>query len=318
MTPRKGIHAHPNLKLGLRPPKNAPALRAADFFDAAAVPAHDPADDNLGSLPFGLYKNDTYGDCGPVSVANNVIQVTAGKTVPKLDDVFDLYRRSGNPSFDPATGAGDDGVDMQTMLEALLAGGIGGRKPIAFAKIDAADQQLLEAAIYVFDGVLFGVDLQTAQQAQSDAKTPVWEYATPHSDWGGHAILSGRYVDSTGRVAVISWKTLIDTTKAFRENQLGEVWVVVWPEHLTRPGVDVAKLAAAFKALTGKTLPVPVPPKPAPAPSPPAPPAPVPSTTDDDAALWAALRPWAVAKHTLTNKKAATTVKAWAKKKGYA
>src|SRR6185295_14375671 len=105
----------------------------------------------------------------PVSVANSLklITLTGDGTEISVtqNDVFDLYRRSGNPNFDPETGKDDNGVDMQTMLEALLKGGIGGRTPLAFAKVDAHNLDEVRAAIAYFGCVLFGVDLQVAQQA---------------------------------------------------------------------------------------------------------------------------------------------------------
>jgi hypothetical protein len=290
--------AHPSRKLGRRPKTNAPRLRVEQFLDVSRVPAHPAQDDNLAGLTFGLYENDRLGDCGPVSVANNVIAVTRGRVVPSVGDVIDLYSRVSG--YDPQTGAHDDGVVMQDMLGELARGGIGGRKPVAFGAVSVTDVQLLEAAIATFDGALLGVDLQVAQQAQTDRA--LWKYAAPHSEWGGHAVLSGRYVDEFGLVRVVTWAELVDTDSSFRANQLDEVWVVVWPEHLSRPGVDVQALAAVYKALTGRVLPVPAP---APTPGP-----------SVDQTLWDSTKAWASASHTGSNKKAATAVKAWAKAKG--
>jgi hypothetical protein len=288
-----GIHDHPTLKLGRKPPSNAPRLKLSSFLDTTAVPVHDPTDDNLLQYPFQLYKNDTYGDCGPTSVGNNVISVSHGTDVPALADVLDLYKRSGNPGFP----ADDNGVIMQDMLNALLAGGLGSRKPVAFAAVDHTNDAEMEAAIYVFDGVLLGVDLETAQQGQTNAG--VWDYKLS-GEWGGHAIYCGKYVAATGRLSVVTWARLVQTTQAFRTHQLDEAWVVVWPEHLNRPGVDRAALADAFRELTGKTLPLP----PAPAP-------------DPDVVLWESVKAWADGRHTGDNKKAAAAVKAWAAAKGF-
>src|SRR5438552_1440553 len=116
-----GIHDHEEFKLGRRPPKGAPSLKLSSIL-TGGIPPHPPTADHFGKLQFGLYQNDRFGDCGPTSVANLVRLVTGGLLVtevqPSLNDVFDLYGRSGNPNFDPATGADDNGVVMQTMLEA--------------------------------------------------------------------------------------------------------------------------------------------------------------------------------------------------------
>jgi hypothetical protein len=68
--PAPGIHAHPTRKLGLRPPSRKPALRLAEFL-TGAVPAHPATADHFGTLAFGLYDNDRFGDCGPTSVATS-------------------------------------------------------------------------------------------------------------------------------------------------------------------------------------------------------------------------------------------------------
>ena len=309
-----GIHAHPTHKLGLRPPSRKPALLLGDILTGVA-PAHPATADHFGQLAFGLYENDKYGDCGPTSVANLVRLVTGGllgtELQPSQDDVFDLYRRSGNPNFDPKTDADDNGVDMQTMLEALVAGGIGNGngngngtklKPIAFAKVDVTSDDQLTAAVSIFGGCLWGVDLQTAQQAQTDAHPPKWDYH--HSgEWGGHAIVNGAY-ENGALEDVISWGTRVQTTATFRRHQLQEAWVVVWPWNLDHPafqqGIDVNALAAAYKSLTGRDLPLP------------ATPPPLPAGTDPDSVMWQATKAWAAKSHSGDTKKVAAALNAWA------
>jgi len=272
-------------------------------FLTGTVPTHPNVADHMTLVTdWGLYGNDQYGDCGPVSVANYIKLVTRYLTAAEIsvsqDDVFDLYRRSGNPQFDPATDADDNGVDMQTMLEALTAGGIGGgHKPVAFAKVDATNLDEVRAAIAIFGGVLFGVTLDVAQQTQTDDGGP-WDYRRS-SVWGGHAIVAGKYTSATSGtdVSVCTWGELIGCTDAFMAHQLEECWVVIFQEHLDHPafqeGVDLAALAADYTALTGRSFPVPepVPEPPAPTPAPvPVPPAPQPA--DLDRQLGDALRAW--------------------------
>ena len=326
-----GVHAHPSLKLGRRAPSNKPALRLADIL-TGVVPTHPATADHFGKLAFGLYGNDSYGVCGPTSVANLVRLVTGGllgaEIQPLQDDVFDLYRRSGNPNFDPATDADDEGVDMQTMLEALLSGGIGNGtggkvKPVAFAKVNVTSDDELEAAVSIFGGVLWGVNLMTAQQSQTDAKPPKWDYQRS-GEWGGHAVLNGAY-ESGALEDLISWAIRVETTAGFRQHQLEEAWVVIWPWNLEHPafqaGVDVSALAAAYNALTGKTLPIPAP-SPTPSPTPTPTPTPTPSGDSPSAAdrtLWSEVQAWAQDHHHAgTTKPISAGLLAWAKAKGLA
>lgn len=320
-----GIHHHPERALGRRPPKRAPSLKLKAILTGVPV-AHPPTADHFAKLPFGLYQNDRFGVCGPCSAANLVRLVTGGllgvEVEPSQDDVFDLYRRSGNPDFNPATGAGDRGVDMQTMLEALLHGGIGDGKggnvkPIAFAQVDVADDVELDAAVSIFGGVLWGVTLQIAQQKQTDLPIPMWDYKAGSRDWGGHAVMHGKYAEGpTIDDEVISWMLDIHTTAAFRRQCLEEAWVVIWPWNIDHPhfqaGIDLTLLAAAYKSLTGRDLPIPV----EPIPTPPQP-APAPTHADEfDLGLYQQLAPWAAARHVGTNAAAAKAFLLWAKAKG--
>lgn len=301
--------------LGRRAPKNAPALRASRFL-TGVVPAHPVAADNLSKATYGLYDNDTYGVCGPTSVANQRRQVTAyltGKQVdPTQNDVFDLYRRSGNPDFNPAdpNGPGDGGVDMQTMLEEVQRGGIGGEKCLAFAKLDHTNIEEVRAWTAIFGGTLVGVNLLAAQQSQRGT----WTYERS-AEWGGHAVFSGGYDPNP---EFISWAEKYESTPSFWTHQVEEVWGVIWREHLGtkafQEGVDEKALSDAFTELTGRPFPKP---QPAPGPQPGPAPAPAPSAMDEaDLALAAHLHPWIDQHHYGQTHVVAEALKAWLTSKG--
>jgi hypothetical protein len=277
-----GIHDHPTLKTGLRPPKPMlPTLRLGDFL-TGVVPSHPVTLDYLNTtkgVTFGLYTNDTFGICGPTAVANSR-RLTTAKLIgtmqaPTQADVNDLYRRSGNPRFDPTLSPDDprqddNGVNLQEMLDEVVKNGIGGVKALAHASVDVSNLDEVAAAIAIFGGVLTGVNLQKSQQAQTDRG--FWDYS-PAAPWGGHAIVHGSY--GPKGEGLISWAKYIIATMAFLKHQLSEVRVVIWQEHLTDngflEGVDLAALASGYQSLTGRRFPAVVPPKP---PVPPAPPIP--------------------------------------------
>jgi len=319
------VGEHPYYKTGLHKPKNAPALLAARILSTAAfvIPS---SDDNFAGATFGLYGNDKFGVCGPTSLANFVRLVskrlTGVQVTPSQQDVFALYRLSGNPNFNPNLPEGDPrqedgGVDMQTMLEATMVHGIGDGtggtlKPVAFAKLNINSDEELRAANAIFGGVLWGARLDTAQQAQTNATPPKWTYkASPV--WGGHAILNGKYEPEGAGVdaEVISWEKDVETTDSFREHQLEQAWVVIFPWHLEHPaflaGVNLAVLAAEYKALTGKELPIP-----APAPTP----GPTSTASAADRELWEGVAAWARGRHSATTKTIAAKLVAWAKEVG--
>lgn len=275
-------------KLGLNPhglPDEA-LLRVG--WAAGQVPAYEPKLDRLASITIGLDGNDKYGDCGPTASDNhdrvNTFFLTGTETDAPQAAVFDLYSRSTHPPFDPATGANDNGVDMVTMFKALKTGGLNGRKIVAYAKLKDMSDPSIFAAIDLFGAVIFAVDLQVAQQGQTDSG--FWDYVQS-DDWGGHAIVAASYDSTTGDIWVGTWGEKVRTTRAFRQHQLQEVWVPIWPELLGAKrfvdSVDGPTLAADFASLTGGgVLPIPAP-TPPPAPIPPLP-GPTPLPPDPGAA----------------------------------
>lgn len=288
----------PDVQLGKQQPSTKRALMLKDVL--TGIPPIPMSVDHLAQeSEWELGQNTRHGTCGPTSVANfRRLVVTAlglSTPVPTTDDVFDLYRRSGNPRFNPDLAMSDpnqddNGVVMQTMLEALLVGGIGGVKPVAFAKIAADDMDTLDTAIALFGGVLLGLSLDKAQRTQA-----VWDHVTPADPWGGHAVLAGKYSDPDGtdsdRVDIVTWARDQSVTRAFVEAQEDEAWVVIWPEMLEHPsflaGVDLSKLSEAFRALTGSELPVgPSAPVPAPPAAPEAAPIPAPGRGVTESLPW--------------------------------
>ena len=264
--------AHPKYKLGLLPPDPSRKVLKLRWRQGVVPPSPDRVD-HLTGWSFDMGGNNQFGTCGPTSVANSEEMTTAWLSPPEkeiaLNDVFDLYRRSGNPNFDPRTGRGDAGVVMSVMLSALQRGGIGGHTPLAYAQLDDTSDASVAACIDRFGGVLFAVTLEVAQQHQTDLGT--WDYSRS-SVWGGHAILAGAYDLPSGMFDVVTWQKRVRTTQRFRRNQLDEVWVILWPDivnsgKLFDAGVDLVQLAADYETLTGRAFPVPVPPEPSPPPA---------------------------------------------------
>src|SRR5882762_10015824 len=129
------LRAVPGMRLGLRP--SDPDKSYLDFsrFWLGTIPSHPTSANNMASVSdWGMYGNDKFGTCGPACVSNFIKYLTKDLTgtevSPSLNDTYDLYKRSGNPTFNPATGAGDNGVSMAVMLGALTSGGIGGMKSV--------------------------------------------------------------------------------------------------------------------------------------------------------------------------------------------
>lgn len=303
------------LKYGRRPPKNHPALQLADIL-TGTVPSHPATADNLAAPGWAMLGNDQYGDCVAVTWANYrrlMTRLAGAEHYPDWNAVETFYRTQ-NPNFP----TDDQGMDIQTALEALVTdGGPDGVKAVAFAKVDYSKPDEVKAAVAIFGAVWVGINVQAAQMDQFNAGQP-WDYVAGSADDGGHSIITGGYGGGTGVLAgderFVTWAQETSFTDAFWGRQVEECWVVVWPENLGtaqfEQGVDSAALAVAYHDLTGKTLNIPTPtpaPSPTPQPTPSPTPQPGPGTvertfTADDVNL---LDGWAEQRHTGCNKKAA-------------
>ncbi|HEY4895214.1 MAG TPA: hypothetical protein VII01_03915 [Solirubrobacteraceae bacterium] len=251
-------------KLGLLPP--IPGRPRLSLALTGVVPTHPTAFNAFSKIPsWPMDGNDQYGDCVLAAIAHNLTLVTtwlgSAPVVPTTAQCLTLYSQSSNPPFDPVTGANDYGTVAQFALEALAQHGIAGRKPVAFATVPN-DLESLRAATAIFGSVLFMVTIDAAQEYPAR----LWDSVPGSSYVGGHGVMGGRYSEAPDRMGLVTWGYIADMTDAFIASQLGETWVVIWPEHFGtkafQQGVDLATLAADYKALTGRTLPVPPPPPP--------------------------------------------------------
>lgn len=253
--------------LGKLAAKDAPSIPLRAILTqrgrAADVPVHPGQADHFTQVTsWILGGNNEFGTCGPTGLANLRLLTTTYLTSKPVrasnTTIYDLYRRSGNPRFNPRTGAGDQGVVLQTMLEAAVRGGFGGVKPIAFARVDITDLDEVRAAVAIFGGLLFGADL-----TESQADQQVWDYTPDSDEWGGHAFMVGSYTSDAAPhhadLGEVSWAEVLGMTDEFYNRQVGEAWVVIWPEHLGSRqfvlGVDQSVLGSYYYQLTGRKLP---------------------------------------------------------------
>ncbi len=316
MTADTDASSRPQRALGRRPPSNKRSLRLRDFLISSGVPAHPIAVDDMGQVQFGLDENDKFGVCGPTSFDNLQRLVTGllrGAPLALTQaQVFQIYRWI-NPTFDPnadpdpATGQvpGDNGVDLQSMLEQLLAHGW----IVGFAKVDLSSDEEVRAATYLFLGVILGVNLQQAQDAQTDKGT--WTYVRNSPHWGGHAVMQGAYESADDDV--VSWARRVRMTPSFISHCREEAWVVLLQDHLEHPdfraGFNAPAFAAAFQQITDSPFPGRVP---EPSPVDPA----APGADADDQVLAAVLTPWLQHNHTGQAATVANGARAWLAAKG--
>lgn len=307
-----GIHEHPTMKTGKRPPKKHAALNFADLI--TTVPVHPVVEGVAASFVAAMNLNDRIGDCVVANTDNCLQAIYTAYGVDRShwsDDQIVAYYKTQNPDFDlngsPSTDGpesqADGGMDIQTFLEYLQKQGV----IIAFASIDHTNIELLKAAVFIGGAIVTGQVLQKAQQTQK-----TWSYVKGSPEWGGHCTTDVAYGTD---VQTDTWTQLVQVDPSFLQHCRDEAWFVLVQPHLdhpqTRAQLDLEGWAAAFKAMTGRDFPVPLP-APAPAPDPV-----VPSAGDADHALAAAAAPWVKQHHSGTNATMQRALQTWLEAKGY-
>lgn len=311
-------------KYGRRAPTRRRAIPFARIF-TGVIPEHPATADHAAALNSGwqMLGNNIAGDCVAVTWANFRRLVTAiagAERYPDQDSVWAVYRTQ-NPGFDPngtadTNGPGsehDQGMDIQTLLEYLVKhGGPDGVKALAFARVNPSAPEEVKAAIAIFGGVWTGIVVQQANQEEFSEGKP-WDYHRSSPDEGGHSVLTVGYAPqgtSAGALGgderFLTWAEETSFTDRYFGRKVEEVYVVIWPEHLTHPnflaGIDQAALAAAYQEITGRKFPV----APQPVPSPPPAPTPAPDPRLVEAAVLAKqmnglMQAWALDNPTTTN-----------------
>jgi hypothetical protein len=265
-------------KYGRRSPKNAPALELGRLL-TGKVPAHPAAADYLAQMGGGwqMLGNDQAGDCAAVTWGNVRRLVTRflgdAEHYPSQEQVWAIYKTQ-NPDFDPSGSAdtngpgsqADCGMELQTLFEHLTKhAGPDGVKAIAFAKVNPQDAEQVKAAIALFGYVWTGIAVLACNQQEFSDNEP-WDYEADSPQEGGHSIVTGGYGDGgTGALGgdekFITWAAETSFTDSFWSHCCDEAWVVIWPEHLGSKefmeGVDIQQLAADYRTLTGRELPLP-------------------------------------------------------------
>lgn len=279
---------HPTRKYGARiddPTK--PRLQFAGF--RAVTPVPHPAAVDYTDPGWKMLGNDLAGNCEAVRVLNNrrhIVKYLLGREqYGTIDDAWTIYRTQ-NPGFVPGNGphgyeSNDDrGMDSQTLLEyGHNVGFPDGSRIRFFAGVDHTKPDEVAAAIATFGGVWVDISVTEANQEEFSQGID-WDYVKGSPQDGLHAVYAVGYQNVNGRVRLITWAQETGFTESFWAHQVQQVFVVAYDEHFGtasfETGVNREALAAAYQALTGKTLILPPLPGPTPTPTPVPPPAPTP------------------------------------------
>jgi hypothetical protein len=272
--------------LGKLAPKVDPrTLRLANYVNRAALPQLPPSTNYRSAVTsWPMLANDRVGNCAEVGPLHQVqcwcANTGAGFT-PTDKDALDAY--SAITGYDPRNPATDRGSVMLDVLNFWRKSGLAGHKIAAYAKVALRDLRQAALSVFLFDGLLLGVNLPLAVQGAARWDVPAngrlagrW---TPGS-WGGHCVPAVDY-DAEGLFAV-TWGGVLKMTWAFYAAYCDEAYCIFSPDwfdgaNRAPNGFDWASLSADLAEITGQQGP----PAPAPVnpPSPPRPTPPAPATT---------------------------------------
>jgi len=136
--------------------------------------------------------NDRWGVCAIVAPLKMQIlfDAAAGREprIPTLQDVFWAYKQI-NPDFSPFTGAGDNGCDLESVLDLWTKHGLyqdGYGKIKAAFLVNAANQQEVEEALTKYGVLYVGCDLP-AIWPKIVKPSFTWDVAGPPDPTLGHA-----------------------------------------------------------------------------------------------------------------------------------
>jgi len=275
-----------DVKLGRNAPYAAadkPRLVLDNYLTSPATPSVVDFASQVVSWP--MYGNDTIGDCTCATAGHQIQAWTcytgAEVTVPQ-EDIIQLY--SAVSGYNPATGANDNGANVQDVLTYWRKSGVpvAGHKILAFAQLQ--DLAKVKDALFTFGSVYLGINFPASAMDQFNADQS-WTVVQGSQIEGGHAIPL-QYA-GTGAVPyqIVTWGKLQGMDQAFLDTYCEEAWVVITDDWLDKnghdpEGLDLAQLGADLAAMTGDPNPFPSPapaPGPAPAPSPAPSPAPAPA-----------------------------------------
>lgn len=247
------------MKYKLNQPRNRNLLLKNYLSSVPAPPKKVYWEYKIPANLWGLFSNDTVGDCTCACIANMLMLATAhtGKMVtPTVEQVLAAY--SAITGYDPTktqpdgSNPTDNGANIADVLNYWKDTGIAGHKIVAWVQIDHSNITEVEQAIWLFGGLDIGIEVWSSMETQFDAHQ-AWDNPSGE-DLGGHSIpLFGYGHDGTTGV---TWAALQQMGWPCFLQICSEAYAVVthdWIDQLsgkTYSGFNLAALMADLKMLS--------------------------------------------------------------------
>lgn len=245
------------MKLGKLAPKFSPRTLSFAKYAGAAVPAPPLKVWREYKVPpdaWGMFGNDTIGDCTCAAIAHMLMLITAHTgtmVVPTEQDVITAY--SAVSGYDPATGMNDNGAAITDVMEYWRTVGIAGHKILGWAAIDQTDLNAFRQAVWLFGGVNIGIQVPAVAMTQFGSGEPWSIVDNDGGIEGGHSIPNFGYGHEGTNC--ITWGKRQGMSWDWFKKYCDEAYTVITPEWLdqatglTPSGFDLTTLQADLKAL---------------------------------------------------------------------
>ena len=208
-----------------------------------------PISEGEGTLPASW--TAAANGCGNCTIADcyhtlMLAEKVSGKPLSPVDariaiEAYEARTLAANGgAYSPETGEGDTGLDIQAVVEWLVAEGCKDANGVAHTipahgvfTLQPGNVQHLREAAWLTEKVKVGLVLCQAQMEQFDASSqPTWDYVKGSPEVGGHDI------PVVGWHGGLSWSEDVYWTEAFIENQNDESIAVLHPEQFRSDGED--------------------------------------------------------------------------------
>ena len=158
-----------------------------------------------GGGPWGIFLNDSLGDCVCADSAHQVMLHTANSgaiVVPTDDQVEALYGAVGG--YVPGDQSTDQGCDETSMCQYMMTTGLAGQKSAGTGVLDPTNMDHLRWATQIFGACRLGITVTDDMMSAFAAGQP-WTAYTGNVD-GGHDPLMVQY--DAQYVYVVTWAKL--------------------------------------------------------------------------------------------------------------
>ena len=245
--------SHPRLRLGKYLLTGLPAAPATVDYSGAAA-----------SALARMYANDRLGCCVVAGGAHlrGVTSGNAGETCVTFTDeqIVAMYGAIGG--YVPGDPSTDQGCDELTALSYLTATGYpDGVKLSGSASVDAASPDEVRSALWLFENVIFGMELPDAWVTpMPSSRGFIWDVAGDPVPSNGHCVVGVGYteqgviISTWGMLGLITWAAV---AKYATPISGGELHVAFSPDMLARAtgraptGFDFSQLASDLVVIGG-------------------------------------------------------------------